>query len=139
MAEAIGDETDKDYLALHQAWEAATTLRLELGNKADLYFANPTEANLHRFKIQTRALIQNARRVLDNHRGWSEFLTNLVLGVVSLGILVAVKGGINWLFNRPFLFVHDTKSSKMLYDIESYVDDVDLNQPEEKEVIGLDI
>lgn len=138
LTESMGDMTDKDYVAHHHAWEAATTLRIELVKKADIYFANPNEATYQRFKRDSLGLIKNAHRVLDNHRGDTEFLTNLTLGIISLGILVAIKGGINWLCNRPFLFVHETKSSQILHDIEVFIDDVDPNQPEE-EVRGLDL
>ncbi|MCE0721817.1 MULTISPECIES: hypothetical protein [Legionella] len=134
LAEANGDESDEDYLALHNAWDCAQSLHRELKNKADLYFAAPDEASYAVFKRESLVLIRDAHRVLDAHRGWSEFLVNLALGVLTVGIGVGIKGLINWGFNNPFLFVHQTQSSQILDKIA----DVVVNKADPGNPIGED-
>lgn len=121
LVEADGDENDEDYRALHNAWDVATTLQQELKNKADIYFADPNPETYKTFKEQSLGLIRAAHDVLDAHRGWSEFLVNLTLGILTAGVGVVIKGLINWGCNHSFLFVHQTKSSQLLDKIEDVV------------------
>jgi hypothetical protein len=59
---------------------------------------------------------------LDKHRGWSEFLTNLLLAIGTLGLGLVLKGAINTENNRYFFFVHETKSSRLAQAITTAIE-----------------
>ncbi|AWN73138.1 hypothetical protein LEAN103870_05030 [Legionella anisa] len=137
LAEANGDENDEDYLELHNAWDTATILRTELKKQGDIYFANPNQETYKTFRDQSRVLIRTAHGVLDKHRGWSEFLVNLALGISTAGVGIVIKGLINWGCNRSFFFVHQTKSSQVLDKIEDViVNKADPSKPKDKDDDG---
>ncbi|KTD71891.1 hypothetical protein [Legionella tucsonensis] len=121
LDDAKGDKNDEDYRKLNNAWDVATKLHQTLSGQADVYFANPNHDTYKTFKDQSLNLIRDAHHALDEHRGWSEFLVNLALGVSTAGVGIVIKGLINWGCNRSFLFVHQTKSSQLLDKIEDVV------------------
>lgn len=73
------------------------------------------------FKHWSLAAIEEARKILDTHRGWSEFLGNLACFVLGFGVGLIVKGIYNYYHEKPFFFVCQTKSSKILDEIEQTV------------------
>ncbi|MCL9683989.1 Dot/Icm T4SS effector Ceg23 [Legionella maioricensis] len=103
---------------LELARKAAFALHRDLKREGEIYFNQPTPANYRAFKIRCEGLIQTARGVLDEHRGWSEFLINLGLGLATAGIGLVIKGIINLANDRAFFFVHKTDSSKQIDEIE---------------------
>ncbi|MBL7480202.1 hypothetical protein [Legionella bononiensis] len=104
---------------LDKAWNAANTLHTEIARAGDLYFSNPKPQTYEQFEQSCKALIDTAHTKLDKHRGWSEFLVNFALGILTLGIGLVIKGAINLAMNHSFFFVHKTKSSELLDDIEN--------------------
>lgn len=106
---------------LENAREAAFILHRDLKAAGTIYFNQPNRATYRTFKRDCDALIQTARRHLDQHSGWSEFLVNLALGIATAGVGVLVKGLINLAMDRSFFFVHKTDSSKKVDDLEKDV------------------
>ncbi|WP_298622214.1 hypothetical protein [uncultured Legionella sp.] len=106
---------------LDDAYEAVLKLEKKLRTAGDKYFANPSENNYFTFKNQCDRKIKSARKILDKHRGWSEFLINLAIGICTLGLGLLVKAGINLAMNKPCLFVHNTVSAQKLNEIEHFV------------------
>lgn len=108
--------------ALNDAYGAVLNLHRALKTDGDEYFSHPTIETYRTFKKNCDRQIIDARKILDKHRGWSEFLINLVIGIISVGLGLIVKGGINLALNRSFFYVHPTDSSKKLDEIEVLID-----------------
>ncbi|WP_133141069.1 hypothetical protein [Legionella quateirensis] len=109
---------------LNEAYEAVLNLHQHLKTRGDEYFSKPTMDSYINFKQHCDAHIRDAHKILDKHRGWSEFLINLTLGIFTVGLGLVVKGGINLFYNRSFFYVHQTDSSKKLDEIEELVKSV---------------
>lgn len=62
--------------------------------------------------------IEKHRPQLEQHRGWSELLINLLLTVATVGLGLIVKGIYNLATNRSFFFVHQTESGQILDEIK---------------------
>ncbi|MBL7480518.1 hypothetical protein [Legionella bononiensis] len=107
--------------ALNEAYNAVLKLHQALKTDGDVYFANPTTETYSIFKANCDRHIKEAHKILDVHRGWSEFLINLAIGIITAGLGLIVKGGINLAFNRSFFYVHQTDSSKQLDEIEGWI------------------
>lgn len=65
--------------------------------------------------------INQGRPVLDKHRGWSEFLINLAIGLPTVGIGLLIKGVINVAQNKSFFFVHKTISSEIVDNLKESI------------------
>lgn len=74
------------------------------------------------YKNTCAKIIAENRPVLDKHRGWSEFLTNLALAICTFGVGVLIKGGYNLTQKRRFFFVHKTKTGKIVDEIQNKLD-----------------
>mgnify|MGYP000151961249 CR=1 FL=1 len=114
-AEQLRDDGHSDAynsaMAIYDKLNAAYRTLDKDGHKAD-------------FQTTCHDAINDNRSVLDNHRGWSEFLVNLALAVTTLGIGLLIKGVVNYATNRSFFFVHQTASAKLVDGIDSIIDEV---------------
>ena len=107
---------------LNDACIAASELYNHLVREGKIYFQQEATIDSYKvFKKNCNHHIRTAREVLDNHRGWSEFLTNLALAILTAGIGLLIKGGINLANNKQFFFVHKTDSAKKLDEIEEEI------------------
>lgn len=100
------------------AYQAANTLKKDLTRAFQNLFAHPTDAHYKNFRKSCDQHFKTAHKALDKHRGWSEFLVNFTLGILTAGVGLLIKGTINVASNRSFFFVHQTQSSKMLDQVE---------------------
>ncbi len=116
----------KEYHNLQKACEAVLVLEKSLRTNGNDFFANPSEKHYFSFKNQCDKDIKTARKTLDQHRGWSEFLINLAIGICTLGIGLLVKAGINMMINKPLLFVHHTDSAQKANEINNFVSEIKL-------------
>ncbi|MDI9819399.1 MULTISPECIES: hypothetical protein [unclassified Legionella] len=119
------NESIASYFKLHQleeAYQAAKTLHEKLTEKGKFFFNDPTPKNYQVFKGQCEDHIKSARIRLEEHRGWSEFLGNLALGIATLGLGLLVKGAINLANNRSFIFFCKTDSERKLDGIMAAID-----------------
>ncbi len=108
-----------------KASQAAHKLYEQLDEAGAIYFSKaPTMETYGEFKSNCDAYIKEARKELDQHRDWSEFLTNLALAIGTLGIGLLVKGAINVANNRAFFFAYETDSSKKIGKLEEAIDQV---------------
>ncbi|KTD52487.1 aminotransferase class V-fold PLP-dependent enzyme [Legionella quateirensis] len=113
-------KSDMDiYEHLKKAKIAAITLHEGLSDAGARYFIK--NDNYQTFKTTCDQLLKKAHIELDKHRGWSELLINLAIGLSTIGIGLLVKGAINLANNQSFFFVCKTKSSKMLDDLEDKI------------------
>lgn len=95
------------------ARDAAETLHQRLNTALDNYNATPqTKATHALFQQHCRDAIDEARPVLEKHRGWKKILGNIGLAVAGLGIGYVVAGLINLKINKQFLFFSQTDSCK---------------------------
>ncbi|KTD51030.1 ankyrin repeat domain-containing protein [Legionella quateirensis] len=111
----------KDYTLLKEALNSANTLYYKLNKEKDTYLKQITPESYEHFEKNCKEHINTARTVLDKHRGWSEFLVNLAIGITTLGVGLLIKGAVNLANNKSFLAVHQTDSSKKLDDIENSI------------------
>lgn len=111
---ALGNGETNKHKKLHLAYIAANTLYAALKAEGETYFKNPTLGTYQVFKTNCKKQIEIARKELSDHRGWSEFLSNLALGLTTLGLGILIKGIINHANNRHFLFACKTKSEEEL-------------------------
>ncbi|MBL7478879.1 ankyrin repeat domain-containing protein [Legionella bononiensis] len=111
----------KDYRLLENARFSANTLYNKLNEEKNTYLKKITPESYEHFEKNCKEHINTARTVLDQHRGWSEFLVNLAIGVTTLGIGLLIKGAVNLANNKSFLAVHQTDSSKKLDEIEDSI------------------
>ena len=111
----------KDYTLLNNAVISATTLYDKLNEEKNRYIKQITPEHYEHFEKNCKEHINTARPVLDKHRGWSEFLVNLAIGVTTLGVGLLIKGAVNLANNKNFLAVHQTDSSKKLDEIEDSI------------------
>ena len=106
-----------------KAHKAAVELYAKLNQAGEDYFANKPTTQSHKiFTKDCTTSINEARKELDKHRGWSEFLTNLLLAIGTLGLGLVLKGAINTENNRYFFFVHETKSSRLAQAITTAIE-----------------
>jgi hypothetical protein len=109
----------EEFESFDKAWNAANTLHTELDKAGTVYFNHPTPRSYQTFENTCNKLIDDAHVELDKHRGWSELLVNLAIGILTVGAGLLVKGVINLAMNKSFFHVHQTKSSELLDDIKT--------------------
>lgn len=103
--------------SLNQAKAATKNLRDKLQKAGTKYFQHLDTAHYTVFKESSKTLIKEARVVLDKHRGWSEFFTNLSLFIIGVAPFL-LKGITNLLFrDKSFLFIHETDSTKVAKEL----------------------
>lgn len=103
------------------AYDAAVVLRNKLKTEWKIYVKDANEETYKTFKDNSEKLFDTAHQTLDKHRGWSNFLANLVIGIFTAGLGLLVKGVINktvYEEKRDFFFFHQTKSAKVLEDVK---------------------
>lgn len=114
---------------LNLAVYTAENLYKNLSASGDAYFTIPiTKESYTQFKNDSSQAIKEARDVLDKHRGWSEFLANLAIGITTLGVGLLIKGVINVSLNQNFFFVHKTDSAKRLDLLQDVVNSSELDK-----------
>ncbi|KTD57219.1 hypothetical protein [Legionella shakespearei] len=123
LSEAKLNNDTAQYHNLREAYFAAKNLRRDLTAAGVVYFNNPTKEQYREFKTSCDGYLKTAHKTLDKHRGWSEFLVNLAIGIFTAGLGLLIKGGINLANNHSFFHVHKTASAKLLDDIEESVKD----------------
>ncbi len=65
--------------------------------------------------------INDAREVLDQHRGWRKIVLNIFAMIITAGIGYAIAAGINIAVKGRFTFF-STDSSEKLADIEEQIE-----------------
>lgn len=110
----------------HDAAEAALNLHQALERASKIYYSkDANSADYNQFKTSCIEAIDSARTILQHHRGWTDFLTKLVLTVVSFGIIpgaLALRSKIDqgtWNFR-----LFETDSTKQLNAISEHIDKV---------------
>ncbi len=117
--------TDLEQRGMEKAHQGASDLYNNLQDAGAIYFNNkPTPQSYSIFKESCDIYITAARKELDQHRGWSAFLTNLALGLGTLGVGLLIKGVYNLSNNRSFFFVHETASCQRVNEVEHAVEQV---------------
>lgn len=112
---------------LKKAIDAVDDLHKGLTQAGKDYFKDPSPQNYIFFKITCDGLIGTARKELDKHRGWSAFLANLAIGITTLGLGLLIKGVINYANNKSFFFTHQTKSSKIVDNVDDNIEEMNPN------------
>ena len=105
--------------SLKKAQVAAITLHEGLSDAGSSYFR--THNNNQMFQTTCDQLLKKGHLELDKHKGWSEFLINLAIGLSTLGLGLLVKGAINLVNNQSFFYVCKTKSAKILDALEESI------------------
>lgn len=128
-AEEKYGKDDSKYLSLKSAYDAAKILRKELNDAANVYFnitQVTTEKSYKTFEETCTKSINKAKEKLDIHRGWTQFLANLLIGITTAGLGLLAKGVYNLTTNKSFFFVHQTDSSKVATDFEEQIKNAEL-------------
>ncbi|CEG55648.1 Dot/Icm T4SS effector Wip [Legionella fallonii] len=109
---------------LHQNGHTeAYTSAMEIHSKLEKAYRDlKGNHNIDNFRAKCTDVIAKQRPVLDKHRGWSEFLVNLVLLISTAGIGLLIKGAINVANNKSFFFVHKTQSTQIVDDLQSTIE-----------------
>lgn len=113
-----------------QGFQAADNLHTQLKKYSEIFYNSDSknvEEAKNRFIEQSSKAIRQAHKTLDQHRGWSEFLTNLTLGIFTLGLGLAIKGAYNSYNNRNLFWVHDTQSKTILDNITMCINEIKTN------------
>jgi hypothetical protein len=124
FANAVGNINKAKDLGV--AIKAASDLYSDLDVIKVKYFTSPTP-NFNSFKAECKTRIGHAHTQLDQHRGWSEFLTNLALGILTAGLGLLLKGAVNVANDRFFFHVHSTNSAKTIDKLKDSLDEDDPN------------
>lgn len=113
---------------LKEAHAAANQLYNNLHKAGvDLYKQIPHEDDFKRFKLRCKLHLNEASKVLNQHRGWSKILLNIVAMIATLGVGYAIVAGIDIAVNNRFT-LFSTDSSKKIYEIEKYIDNQLINK-----------
>jgi hypothetical protein len=115
------DALDKKALELlHRGHTLAGTeaswVVLTLRNLNQWYFQEK-KINYFEYKTNVLAVFDEARPILEQHRGCKKILTNLAVLISTLGIAFIV----NKCINNRYLFFPETKSSELLTQLEHRV------------------
>ncbi|CEG56563.1 hypothetical protein [Legionella fallonii] len=103
------------------AYAAAAHLYAALNKAGTLYFSNPqTQGSYEHFQSTCKTEIKTAREILDQHRGWTKILLNILAIVVTGGVGYAIAAGIDYVVNGKFTFF-STDSSLKIDEIEESI------------------
>lgn len=108
-----------DFCELHIAHAAALTLHEGLRDARNHYFRGHKNPQI--LKKECAALFKNARVVLDEHRGWSDILTTVMLGLLTLGVGLLAR--------QAFFMLHKTETTKILNGFEESLGEI-ITKPE---------
>ncbi|CEG58389.1 hypothetical protein [Legionella fallonii] len=108
---------------LQKAFNAANKLHNKLERAGNDYFRKePSEAAYDKFARSCKSHINEARAVLDEHRGWKKILINVVAIIATAGIGYAIAAGINMAMNKGKFTFFSTDSSLKLDSIEEHLE-----------------
>lgn len=101
---------------------AANILHGALKAEGEKYFSGElSKARYEEFKENCKGFIKTARLELDQHRGFTKILFNILAIVISAGIGYAVAAGINIALNRGKFTFFSTDSSIKINSIEESI------------------
>ncbi|BCA96483.1 hypothetical protein TUM19329_28440 [Legionella antarctica] len=104
------------------AFDAASLLYDKLKEEGDDYFGNPpTRDSYQEFKKNCEGHIKTARLELDNHRGWTKIILNVIAIVLSAGIGYLFAAGVNMAVNKGKFTFFSTDSSLVIDEIEDSI------------------
>ncbi len=107
---------------LERAYNAAKNLYTALKEEGDIYFgAKPSQSTYQTFKENCEGHITIARDELDNHRGWSKIILNVLAIVFTAGIGYLFAAGINMAVNKGKFTLFSTDSSLVIDNIEDSI------------------
>ncbi|CEG57061.1 hypothetical protein [Legionella fallonii] len=107
---------------LQEAHKAANKLYNKLERTGNSYFTKePSQEEYDNFKLCCKTHIDEARSVLNEHRGWKKILINVVAIIVTAGIGYAIAAGINIAMNKGKFTFFATDSSEKLDVIEEHI------------------
>ncbi len=94
---------------------AETTQELYNALKAalDTYCAHRTSSHYLIFKETCRRAIEDARPILETHRGMKQILGNLLLLIAGVGIIYLIMGAVNQVMTGKFLFFSTDSANKL--------------------------
>jgi hypothetical protein len=103
-AEKLIEKAKKDPLKYGEASTTADVLCRCLTNLYDIYKRNPTAEGYKRFQEQARSQLNDAKRVLEHHRGCKQVLANIAIAIALMGVGYLVVGLYNRHKNGHFMF-----------------------------------
>lgn len=98
------------------AYNSAITLYSTIKQALSDDFEHPDysiQDNNKIFKNKCEKAIEEARPILEKHRGWKQILGNIGLVIVGLGVGYVVAGSIHKIKTGKFLFFNTDSSSKL--------------------------
>jgi hypothetical protein len=108
-----------------KALNAANILHDALKVEGEKYFSGElSKARYKEFKENCEGFIKTARLELDQHRGFTKILLNILAIVISAGIGYAVAAGINIALNRGKFTFFSTDSSIKINSIEESINEL---------------
>ncbi|CEG56404.1 Dot/Icm T4SS effector Ceg23 [Legionella fallonii] len=108
---------------LQDAYGAANALYAALEDQGNEFFTKePSPASYKNFKDNCKRHVQEAREVLDQHRGWGRILLNVFAMIITAGIGYAIAAGVNIAVNKGKFTFFATDSSEKLSTIEDYIE-----------------
>lgn len=121
LEDRMPDASERNRIRLEKAVKAINILHKGLIREKTTYFQDPTPESYVTFKQNCDGLITTAHKSLDKHRGWSEFLINLTIGIVTVGVGLIIKGAVNYAMNKSLFFAHQTESSKTVDNVSEHI------------------
>ena len=107
---------------LQEAHKAASKLYSDLEKQGkDFFKGKPSREDYELFKSNCEEHIKDARKVLDQHRGWKKIVLNIFAMIVTAGIGYAIAAGINIAIKGRFTFF-STDSSEKLSELEEHIE-----------------
>lgn len=109
-------------IKLQKAHAAASALHVALESEGNDFFSKPpSQNNYDDFKLRCKNHINDAREVLDKHRGWTKILINVLAFIATAGIGYIIAAGINTVMNRGKCTFFSTDSSQKISIIERHI------------------
>ncbi|CEG58614.1 hypothetical protein [Legionella fallonii] len=123
LMQKISDFKDKP--ECQNALNAANILHDALKAEGEKYFSGElSKARYEEFKENCEGFIKTARLELDQHKGFTKILLNILAIVISAGIGYALAAGINIALNRGKFTFFSTDSSIKINSIEESINQV---------------
>ena len=108
---------------LQKAYNATKELHTALEREGNKFFTKePTLASYTNFKLNCKRHVNDARDVLDHHRGWGKILLNVFAMIITAGIGYAIAAGINIAVNKGKFTFFETDTSAKLSIIEEQIE-----------------